>query len=469
MTWQVPKELPDLRRVGIVALDTETNDEGLRADRGSAWPWRDGHICGISVAYRADGDIRAHYFPLRHPDSDNFDPAQVYRWLKDLIASDVRIVTQNGFYDWGWLRADGGIVMPPSDRLEEIGALATLDRREPVQLQPRRAVRALRPARQGRDAAAAGGRGRGLQDQQEEPAQAHIWQLPARYVGPYAEADAANTLALFEKLDPILDREGTRDAYRLEVDLLPMVLRCAAAAFASIRAPPSRRASYCLQKRDRRARRAVGAARHAASAWHEIDVAKWKARTFDAHASTIRARTKGNPSFTAGKLGWMAQHEHWLPQLIATASKYDARRQHISRRAHPRAPHQRAHPCRNPPVPLGRRRRTLVALLLFQSAAAADAVARQGAGAAHPRRVPAGRRRGVVQARHLAAGIPLRRAPRRAAQSAGRQGSRRALPQQSRRRLSRHRRRDDRPRSRHGEGRQLRQDLRRRRRRNSPR
>ena len=32
----------------------------------------------------------------------------------------------NGIYDWGWLRAEGGVVMPPSDRLEEIGALATM-------------------------------------------------------------------------------------------------------------------------------------------------------------------------------------------------------------------------------------------------------------------------------------------------------------------------------------------------------
>ena len=58
--WQPPQELPDLRRVGIVALDTETNDDGLRADRGSAWPWRDGHVCGISVAWRDGGEIRAH-------------------------------------------------------------------------------------------------------------------------------------------------------------------------------------------------------------------------------------------------------------------------------------------------------------------------------------------------------------------------------------------------------------------------
>ena len=36
--WQPPRELPDLRRVSIVAIDTEENDEGLRAGRGSGWP-----------------------------------------------------------------------------------------------------------------------------------------------------------------------------------------------------------------------------------------------------------------------------------------------------------------------------------------------------------------------------------------------------------------------------------------------
>ena len=109
MTWQTPTELPDLRRVGIIALDTETSDDRLRADMGSGWPFRGGHICGVSVAYRAEGEIRGHYFPLRHPDTENFDPEQVYQWLRDLVAADVRIVTQNGLYDWGWLRAEAGI------------------------------------------------------------------------------------------------------------------------------------------------------------------------------------------------------------------------------------------------------------------------------------------------------------------------------------------------------------------------
>ena len=56
--WRPAPELPDLRRVGIIAIDTETNDEGIRADRGSAWPWRGGYICGISVAWRDESGIR---------------------------------------------------------------------------------------------------------------------------------------------------------------------------------------------------------------------------------------------------------------------------------------------------------------------------------------------------------------------------------------------------------------------------
>jgi hypothetical protein len=36
-SWNVPAELPDLRRIGLVALDTETKDEALAAERGSGW------------------------------------------------------------------------------------------------------------------------------------------------------------------------------------------------------------------------------------------------------------------------------------------------------------------------------------------------------------------------------------------------------------------------------------------------
>src|SRR5262249_51376006 len=59
--WRVPSELPDLRRIGLVAIDTETKDDGLAADRGSGWATRQGHICGISVAYRVEANIQTLY------------------------------------------------------------------------------------------------------------------------------------------------------------------------------------------------------------------------------------------------------------------------------------------------------------------------------------------------------------------------------------------------------------------------
>ena len=135
-------------------------------------------------------------FRLRHPDTDNFDPDRVYRWLKDLVASGVRIVTQNGIYDLGWLRAEGGVVMPPSDRLEEIGALATMIDENQFSY----SLDALcgRYGLPGKDEALLrrGGRGRGLrQGRKKVDPQEHIWQLPARFVGPYAETDAVRTLA----------------------------------------------------------------------------------------------------------------------------------------------------------------------------------------------------------------------------------------------------------------------------------
>ena len=49
--WAPPTDLPDLRRVGVIAVDTETRDNRLIAKMGSGWPFGDGHLCGVSIAY----------------------------------------------------------------------------------------------------------------------------------------------------------------------------------------------------------------------------------------------------------------------------------------------------------------------------------------------------------------------------------------------------------------------------------
>ena len=320
--WQTPQELPDLRRVGTIALDTETNDEGLRADRGSAWPWRGGYICGISVAWRDDGGIRGNYFPLRHPDSQNFDRENVARWLKDHIAAGVKFTTQNGLYDWGWLRADLGVAMPPSDQLEEIGALATLidENRFNYGLDALCDWRGL----PGKDTALLEEaiKAAGFKISKKNPLQSYIWQMPARLSAATPRQIRSPRWGYLRASTPILDREGTRAAYRLDVDLLPMVHEMRRRGIRVDQSAAEQARDYCLQKRDR-ALTELSEQLGSLVGMAEIASPKWKARTFDAHHVNYPRTEKGNPSFKGGKLGWMATHPHWLPQLIATASKYD--------------------------------------------------------------------------------------------------------------------------------------------------
>ena len=222
--WTVPTHLPDLRRVEQGG--DRHRDTGQRACRpivGSSWPWRGGYVCGISVAWRRRRRDPPAYFPLRHPDSENFERENVARWLKDHIAAGVNFTTQNGLYDWGWLHADLGVAMPPSDQLDEIGALATLidENRFNYSLDALCDWRGL----PGKDTTLLEEaiKAAGFKISKKNPLQSYIWQMPARYVGAYAEQDPIATLGLFEDLNPILDQEGTRAAYRLDVDLLPMV------------------------------------------------------------------------------------------------------------------------------------------------------------------------------------------------------------------------------------------------------
>ena len=222
--------------------------------------------------------------------------------------------------------------------------------------------------------------------------------MPARYVGPYAEADAVNTLALFEKLNPILDREKTRDAYRLDVDLLPMVLEMRRRGIRIDQDAAEQARDLLLAKRDA-ALAELSAQLGTPSAWPRSTAANGRRRP-STHIRIAYPRTaKGNPSFAAGKSGWMAKHEHWLPQLIATANKYDAAgtkflEGHILNHIVNGRIHAEIHPFRaddggtrssrfsysNPPL---------------QQMPSRDPRTR----AADPQRVPAGRRRVLGQAR----------------------------------------------------------------------
>jgi DNA polymerase I-like protein with 3'-5' exonuclease and polymerase domains len=131
------------------------------------------------------------------------------------------------------------------------------------------------------------------------------------------------TLRLWETLDPILDQEGTRDAYRLNVDLLPVVLEMRRRGIRIDQSAAERERDHLIQKSDAALVELSGLLGKPIG-MAELNSPKWKATTFDAHRINYPRTDKGNPSFKAGKSGWMAKHPHWLPQLIAKANKYDA-------------------------------------------------------------------------------------------------------------------------------------------------
>jgi DNA polymerase I-like protein with 3'-5' exonuclease and polymerase domains len=324
--WQRPDILPDLRRVGLISLDAETNDQRLQAGLGAGWATGESRIVGVSVAHRVESEIRSYYFPINHPDSSNFGREQVFAWIKDHIASDVRFVTQNGLYDWGGLRADAGIIMPSSGRLEEIGALATMidENRFYYRLDSLCEWRGLegknettlRNEIEARFGVKCSKRGK------NKP-QAFIWQLPAQIVGPYAETDAAQTLALFESLYPILEQEDTGKAYRLEVDLLPMVLEMRWRGIRVDVAAAERNRDLLLQKRDAVFVELAEKLGVVAVDIEDIGNTKWLAEKCDRLGIKYPYTNTGKPSFTAGTLGWMHRSEHWFPQLVVKADKYN--------------------------------------------------------------------------------------------------------------------------------------------------
>jgi DNA polymerase I-like protein with 3'-5' exonuclease and polymerase domains len=133
--------------------------------------------------------------------------------------------------------------------------------------------------------------------------------LPARYVGPYAETDAVRTLEAYETLTPIIAREGTRDAYRLEVDLLPMVHEMRRRGIRIDQDAAEQAYDLFIGKRNS-ALKELSDQHGAAVSMVEIRGRKWLEKTFDGYGISYPRTAKGNPSFSSKKSGWMAEHAH---------------------------------------------------------------------------------------------------------------------------------------------------------------
>lgn len=300
--------LPDLRAEKYIALDRETKDDGLAHKRGPGWAYNLCQVVGTAIAW-AGG---AFYAPLRHPETENIDIDAWIRWELDHTAAGCHFIAHNASYDFSSGNVDLGLPIPPGEQIECTNARAVLiDESLLSHSLDNLCKSAGLPGKDEsllREAAAAYGF--------EHDVKSNLWRLPARYVGAYAEQDVRATLALFHHQQAEIEKQGLAEAYRLEMDLVPMVhemrkrgIRVDLDAVAGAQAKLLERRDAALSELGERLGRGVNL--------DDVRSARWLEEEFSKENIPFERTEKlKQGSF---KAPWMRRHPHWLPQLVSRA------------------------------------------------------------------------------------------------------------------------------------------------------
>jgi DNA polymerase I-like protein with 3'-5' exonuclease and polymerase domains len=326
--WTVPKELPDLTRVGEIGLDTENKDDGLAQGRGPGWVTRSGYVCGAGVAWRTGTKIQKIYVPVRHPETDNFPKDNVARWIQDITRTN-RVIMMNAPYDIGWLNADMGVPIPP--KIEDVGCMAVMldESRRPIRDFPKPySLEAICHwlGVQGKDESLLMEAGNVYGFKPTE-VKANMWRMPARYVGPYGEQDPVSTMECFDRMLPRIQEDGVEAAYRLEMDLIPMVhaMRARGIRLDIPRAEKFR--DKMLERRDTALERIRSNLGGRVLTMNDIREQRWLVNAFS-NEGVEYVEKEGKASFEKDwmRQGYVGRYEkgrqgHWLPLLIAEAKQ----------------------------------------------------------------------------------------------------------------------------------------------------
>ena len=306
--WKL-EPLPDLRRCRHVALDRETKDDGLAQGRGPGWAYGAGRVVGTAIAWEDGKQIRSQYHPVAHPDSQCHDPDAVRRWETDHQKAGVTFVMFNAPYDIGWGAAEG---VPVPEHVEDAACMAFLvdETRLDHSLESACEWRGL----PGKDETLL----REAAEQYGVDPKMELWKLPARFVAEYAAGDADRTLRLFRSLQPELERQELEKAYKLEMDLMPMVYEMRRRGVRVDLDAAERAKAHCL-------RISAQAFRDLSDKLGQtvtIDEARqnsWLSNVFDKLKVRYPKDERGRGSF---EKKWMSQDEHWLPQLLVRGKSY---------------------------------------------------------------------------------------------------------------------------------------------------
>lgn len=215
-SWRAPSlsDLPDWSGAKRVGFDTETCDPFLKTLGPSVR--RGGFIAGFSFAIE---DGPSFYLPIRHKGGDNLPVENVLRYMRDQAAKfDGELVGTNLAYDLDFCAQEGvefGAVryfrditiadpliyeLHMSYSLENISQRLGLEGKDETLLRIAAQEHGLDP-------------------------KSDLWQLPARYVGPYATQDAELPLRVLRAQERRIDDLDLWQIYNLESRVLPILVK----------------------------------------------------------------------------------------------------------------------------------------------------------------------------------------------------------------------------------------------------
>jgi DNA polymerase I-like protein with 3'-5' exonuclease and polymerase domains len=222
--WDYPEEFPELRKADLLVIDTETKDPGL-LKYGPGWPFRDGHMIGISVAAVYGDKTFSAYYPIAHElhgEHENMDKNKVVSWLQQELKGNNPKVFANASYDLGWLKTEGIIV---NGQVEDIQIMAplidehrfsySLDSLGKTYLNETKDETLLNKA---------------IEHYKLKYPKSEMYKLSPKFVGPYAEQDALLTLKLYHHFNKLIDCDSIsglslRKVYDLETKLIPILFK----------------------------------------------------------------------------------------------------------------------------------------------------------------------------------------------------------------------------------------------------
>lgn len=216
-----PADWPNLSSAHSIGFDLETKDPEL-GDAGPGWARHSGHIVGIGLSAEDRlGNRGKWYFPMRHEvePEDNLPAANVIRYANHYLSNPhTAKIGANITYDIGWCAEEGITVAGPlhdvqfAEALIDNNAFVALDVLSKKYLGVGKTVDHVKDW---------------VMKAYKPPVtkwRREIYRTPPRLVGRYGEDDAFLPIDILYRQYATLEAEGLLHAYRLECDLIPMMV-----------------------------------------------------------------------------------------------------------------------------------------------------------------------------------------------------------------------------------------------------